>query len=88
MSGIRPEHVQRAGRAAASTPCSPSGLAVIFGVLGVVNFAHGAFYMLGAFGGVVLLDELGVGFWAALVVVPVRARLLGVRRWSGCSSAG
>ena len=34
------------------------GLAVIFGMLGVVNFAHGAFYMLGAFGAYVLLDRL------------------------------
>ena len=39
------------------------GLAVIFGMLGVVNFAHGAFYMLGAFGAYVLLDEAGVDFW-------------------------
>ncbi|WP_248958676.1 branched-chain amino acid ABC transporter permease [Sphaerisporangium perillae] len=47
------------------------GLAVIFGMLGVVNFAHGAFYMLGAFGSYVLLDSFGVNFWVALVVVPV-----------------
>lgn len=47
------------------------GLAVIFGVLGVVNFAHGACYMLGAVISAVLLDTLGLGFWAALVVVPV-----------------
>ncbi|MFI7597952.1 branched-chain amino acid ABC transporter permease [Actinoplanes sp. NPDC049681] len=46
------------------------GLAVIFGMLGVVNFAHGAFFMLGAFGAYVLLTEAGVPFWAALVVVP------------------
>ena len=36
------------------------GLAIIFGVLGVVNFAHGAFYMLGAVAAAVLLDTLGV----------------------------
>lgn len=47
------------------------GLAVIFGMLGVVNFAHGAFYMLGAFGSYVLLDSWGVNFWVALPLVPV-----------------
>jgi len=46
------------------------GLAVIFGMLGVVNFAHGAFFMLGAFGAYVALAEYGVPFWVALVVVP------------------
>ena len=49
------------------------GLAVIFGMLRVVNFAHGAFYMLGAFGAYVLLTEAGVPFWAALVIVPLGA---------------
>jgi branched-chain amino acid transport system permease protein len=47
------------------------GLAVIFGMLRVVNFAHGAFYMLGAFGAYILLAEAGVPFWAALVLVPL-----------------
>ena len=47
------------------------GLAVIFGVLGVVNFSHGACYMLGAVGSAVLLDVTGLGFWPALVVMPV-----------------
>jgi branched-chain amino acid transport system permease protein len=47
------------------------GLAVIFGMLGVVNFAHGAFYMLGAFGTYVLLDRWGLNFWLALLVVPL-----------------
>jgi branched-chain amino acid transport system permease protein len=46
------------------------GLAVIFGMLGVVNFAHGAVYMLGAFGSWLLLDKAGIGFWPALVIVP------------------
>jgi len=54
------------------------GLAVIFGMLRVVNFAHGAFYMLGAFGAYVLLTEAGVPFWAALVVVPLALALLGM----------
>jgi branched-chain amino acid transport system permease protein len=47
------------------------GLAVIFGMLRVVNFAHGALYMLGAFGAVVLSDSLGLGFWWALLIVPL-----------------
>ena len=47
------------------------GLAVIFGALGVVNFAHGACYMLGAVTAAVLLDVTGMNFWLALVVVPV-----------------
>ena len=50
---------------------SALGLAVIFGVLGVVNFSHGACYMLGAVISAVLLAELQLGFWVALVVVPV-----------------
>ena len=54
------------------------GLAVIFGMLRVVNFAHGAFYMLGAFGAYVLLAEWRVSFWWALLVVPVVLGLLGV----------
>ena len=66
------------------------GLAVIFGMLGVVNFAHGAFYMLGAFGTYLLLEELQISFWVALVLVPVVLGLFGavielllVRRLSG-----
>ena len=54
------------------------GLAVIFGMLGVVNFAHGAFYMLGAFGTYILLDSLDLGFWLALLVVPPVLFVLGV----------
>jgi branched-chain amino acid transport system permease protein len=54
------------------------GLAVIFGMLGVVNFAHGAFYMLGAFGAYVLLADWGVSFWVALGAVPVALGLFGV----------
>jgi branched-chain amino acid transport system permease protein len=50
---------------------SALGLAVIFGVLGVVNFSHGACYMLGAVIAAVLLDTLGLGFWAALPLVTV-----------------
>jgi branched-chain amino acid transport system permease protein len=54
------------------------GLAVIFGLLGVVNFAHGAFYMLGAFAAYVGLQFLGVGYWWALLLAPLAVGLLGV----------
>ena len=54
------------------------GLAVIFGVLGVVNFAHGACYMLGAVVSAVLLDVAGMHFWVAIVVVPILMFLFGV----------
>jgi branched-chain amino acid transport system permease protein len=54
------------------------GLAIIFGVLNVVNFAHGAFYMLGAVVAAVLLDTLGLGLWWGLLVVPVLMFLFGV----------
>ncbi|MEV6844380.1 branched-chain amino acid ABC transporter permease [Actinoplanes sp. NPDC051411] len=54
------------------------GLAVIFGVLGVVNFAHGAFYMLGAVTAAVLLDSLGLALWWSLLVVPVLMFVFGV----------
>ncbi|GAA5162236.1 branched-chain amino acid ABC transporter permease [Ornithinimicrobium tianjinense] len=54
------------------------GLAIIFGVLGVVNFAHGACYMLGAFAAAVLMDLVGLNFWLALIVVPVLMFFFGV----------
>lgn len=54
------------------------GLAVIFGMLRVVNFAHGAFYMLGAFGAYVFVNEFGLAFWWALAVVPVALALVGI----------
>jgi branched-chain amino acid transport system permease protein len=47
------------------------GLAVIFGMLNVINFAHGAQYMLGAFGAYVAARYAGIGYWPALVVVPL-----------------
>ncbi len=47
------------------------GLAVIFGMLRVVNFAHGAFYMLGAFGALILAREAGLPYWVALPLVPL-----------------
>ena len=54
------------------------GLAVIFGVLGVVNFSHGACYMLGAMASALLLKNLDLGFWPALVVVPLLMFVFGV----------
>lgn len=53
------------------------GLAVIFGLLRVINFAHGAQYMLGAFVAYLLLQNLGIGYWPALIVAPVIVGLLG-----------
>jgi branched-chain amino acid transport system permease protein len=46
------------------------GLAVIFGLLNIINFAHGAQYMMGAFGAWMLSNYLGLGYWWALVLVP------------------
>ncbi|HEX9495663.1 MAG TPA: branched-chain amino acid ABC transporter permease [Candidatus Limnocylindria bacterium] len=54
------------------------GLAVIFGMMRIVNFAHGAFYMLGAFIAYILLQQLGVGFWPALIIAPVAIALVGM----------
>lgn len=53
------------------------GLAVIFGLLRVINFAHGAQYMLGAFVAFLLLQYFGIGYWAALIVAPLIVGLLG-----------
>ncbi|MDQ2953163.1 MAG: branched-chain amino acid ABC transporter permease [Chloroflexota bacterium] len=53
------------------------GLAVIFGVMRVVNFAHGAFYMLGAFAAYLLLQQGGVGFWPALLLAPLAVAAAG-----------
>lgn len=47
------------------------GLAIIFGLLNVINFAHGAFYMLGAFVSWGLLTYGGVGYWPSLVLTPL-----------------
>ena len=54
------------------------GLAVIFGLLGVVNFAHGAFYMLGAFAAYIAMERLGINYWLALVVSPLVVGAFGV----------
>ncbi|MBL8662562.1 MAG: branched-chain amino acid ABC transporter permease [Candidatus Odyssella sp.] len=54
------------------------GLAVIFGMLNVVNFAHGALYMTGAFVAWLLLEFLGVGYWPALLIAPLAVAVLGI----------
>jgi len=53
------------------------GLAVIFGLLRVINFAHGAFYMLGAFVTLLLLTKLGIGYWGALFLAPLAVGVFG-----------
>jgi len=53
------------------------GLAVIFGMLNVINFAHGALYMIGAFVAWLLLQYLGIGYWASLILSPIIVGLLG-----------
>ena len=50
------------------------GLAVIFGMLNIINFAHGALYMMGAFCAYFLLQYTGLGYWWALLVAPHRGR--------------
>ena len=54
------------------------GLAVIFGLMGVVNFAHGAFYTLGAYAALLGLQWFGINYWAALVLAPLAVGILGV----------
>ncbi len=54
------------------------GLAVIFGLLGIVNFAHGALYMIGAYVAWGATEKLGIGFWWALVMAPLAVGALGV----------
>ena len=53
------------------------GLAIIFGLLNVVNFAHGALYMLGAFAAWFLAEKAGIGYWGALVLAPIAVGLFG-----------
>ena len=54
------------------------GMAIIFGLLNVINFAHGAFYMMGAFLAWICLQQLGMPYWAALVVSPLIVGALGI----------
>src|SRR5882724_9885632 len=54
------------------------GLAVIFGLLNIINFTHGAQYMLGAFCAYFLLNKAGLGYWWALAIVPVAVAATGM----------
>jgi branched-chain amino acid transport system permease protein len=54
------------------------GLAVIFGMLNIINFAHGAQYMMGAFAAYFLLQYAGIGYWGALVLAPILVGITGI----------
>ena len=54
------------------------GLAVIFGLLNIVNFAHGALFMMGAFAAWMLLEYLGIGYWWALLLAPIIIGAFGI----------
>jgi branched-chain amino acid transport system permease protein len=54
------------------------GLAVIFGMLNVINFAHGALYMMGAFAAYFLLEWAGLGYWPALILAPLIVGAFGI----------
>jgi branched-chain amino acid transport system permease protein len=54
------------------------GLAVIFGMLNIINFSHGAQYMMGAFAAYLILQYSGLGYWPALVIAPVLVGITGV----------
>ncbi len=54
------------------------GLAVIFGLLNIINFSHGALYMMGAFASWMLLNYIGIGYWPALILAPLIVGAFGV----------
>jgi branched-chain amino acid transport system permease protein len=54
------------------------GLAVIFGMLNIINFTHGAQYMLGALTAYLILQWAGIGYWPSLIVAPLIVGLLGI----------
>ena len=54
------------------------GLAVIFGLLGIVNFAHGALYMMGAYVAWLGMDKFGINYWWSLLIAPVVVGAIGV----------
>jgi len=54
------------------------GLSIIFGMLNIINFAHGALYMTGAVFAWIALDQFGLGYWWALLLAPLTVALLGV----------
>jgi len=54
------------------------GLAVIFGMLNIINFTHGAQYMLGAVAAYLMLNFLGIGYWPALIIAPIVVGVIGI----------
>jgi branched-chain amino acid transport system permease protein len=54
------------------------GLAVIFGMLNIINFAHGAQYMLGAVAAYLLLNYAGIGYWPSLIAAPIIVGAIGI----------
>jgi branched-chain amino acid transport system permease protein len=54
------------------------GLAVIFGMLNIINFSHGAQYMMGAFAAYLILLYTGLGYWPALIIAPVLVGITGI----------
>lgn len=54
------------------------GLAVIFGLLGVINFAHGVFFMMGAYCAYTLTAYFGIGYWGALILAPLIVGVIGL----------
>src|SRR5687767_4843834 len=54
------------------------GLAVIFGMLNIINFTHGAQYMMGAFAAFLMLNSAGLGYWPALIIAPILVGFFGV----------
>jgi branched-chain amino acid transport system permease protein len=54
------------------------GLAVIFGMLNIINFTHGAQYMMGAFAAYMMLQYLGIDYWLALIIVPILIAITGI----------
>src|SRR5687767_4165344 len=54
------------------------GLAVIFGMLNIINFSHGAQYMMGAFVAYLLLQFSGLNYWWALILAPIAVGISGV----------
>src|SRR3990167_4891901 len=54
------------------------GLAIIFGLLNIINFAHGAQYMMGAFVAWIALTRFGISYWVALIAAPLIVGFTGV----------
>ena len=73
---------------APSTPCLSLGLAVIFGMLNIINFAHGALFMMGAFASWMLLNYVGIGYFPALDPGAAAGRHRSASSWRRPSSAG